>query len=332
MAAISFNQYGVYVDGGATNANTFSGVGIRQNRIGGIYSSGRTGGSLTNSTHNVFDSCTIETNIPYDASAGGYPATYDAVNGWGVYIANTYDWIFQNCYFENHNRSIVIESSSDDNRFIGCRFDSGAVRPGYVVLAGAGGCNNNVWFNCKMVDFVGHANGTFQNLNASNIRNQLIDCVGFSFNPTYVLSYPNIRNMRKAQGGAGSGQFYGAITMPEQGYINNPGEGTTQGTITGIGTTTATLNAFGVGEFVFGNQITAATEITTIAGGRPGQFMALVNYQNAYAVTLKSALAGTGAIVPKSFADAVMNNYGQMILLYCVGVAGGRWYEVGRNF
>ena len=328
---VAFNQYGIYADAGATNANTFTGVGIRQNRKRGVYSSGRTGGSLTKATHNVFISCTLETNIPYDASAGGYPAAYDPVDGVGVELRDSYDWIFDDCYFENHNRSVVIDGSSDDNRFVRCRFDSNAVRPGYVVIAGTN-CNGNVWEGCKMNDYVGHAAGTFHNLSATNVNNQLLDCTGFSLNPAYVLAYPYIRNLKKAQASSGSGQFYGAITMPPQGYISNPGEGTTQGKIQGIGTATATLHCFGCGEVQLGSLITSPTTITTLAGARPGSFLVITNYQNANAVTLKSALDGTGAIVLKGFVDAVFNNYGQMIVLYCTHVAGGRFYEVSRNF
>lgn len=220
---ISFNQFGVYVDGGQTNANTFYGVGIRENRVFGVYSSGRTGGSLSNATHNVFHSCEIETNIPYDSSAGGYPSTFNAAFGHGIKLWNSYDWIFDSCYLENHNYSVVLDGSSDDNRFKSCRFDGGGsgVRPGSVVIGGTS-CNNNVFTDCKMVDYVGYAEGTFQNLNSTNKLNQLIDCIGFSFNPTYVLDWPTIQNLRKAQGSAGSGQQFGALVIPAQGILSNP--------------------------------------------------------------------------------------------------------------
>lgn len=332
---ISFNQFGIYVDGGQTNANTFYGVGIRENRQFGVYSSGRTGGSLSNATHNVFHSCEIETNIPYDSSAGGYPATFDPNTGIGIKLWNSYDWIFDSCYMENHNYSVVIEGSSDDNRWKSCRFDgggAGGVRPGSVVIGGTS-CNNNVFTDCKMVDYVGYAQGTFQNLSSTNKFNQLIDCIGFSFNPTYILDWPYIQNHRKAQGSAGNGQPFGTIQMPLQGYLENPGEGTTPGTITGIGTLTATLNILGYGEVQFGNQITGATTITTISGQRPGQFLVLRNYQTAHAVTLKAAASGTGDIVLVGNADVVFNAFGQQLVLYVTsGLGGNRCYEVGRNF
>ena len=121
--------------------------------------------------------------------------------------------------------------------------------------------------------------------------------------------------------------------MPLQGYLENPGEGTTPGTITGIGTLTATLNILGYGEVEFGNQITAATTITTISGQRPGQFLVLRNYQTAYAVTLKAAASGTGDIVLKGNTDVVFNAFGQQLVLYVTsGLGGNRCYEVGRNF
>ena len=330
---ISFNQFGVFVDSGQTNANTFYGVGIRENRQYGISSSPRTGGSLTFSTHNVFHSCEIETNIPYDSSAGGYPTTFDPNTGFGVKIWNTYDWIFDSCYFENHNYSVVVEASSDDNRWKSCRFDgNGGVRPGSVVIAGAS-CNNNVFTDCKMNDFVGYPEGTFQVLDATSALTQVIDCIGFSFNPTYVLNFPYIQNLRKAQGVAGAGQPFGAIQLPPQGYVDNVGEGTSAGTITGIGTATATLNTFGYGEFQFSNQITGNTTITTISGQRPGQFLVLRNYQNTYTVTLDASASGTGNIVLTGNTDVVFNNFGQQLVLYVTsGLGGNRCYEVGRNF
>jgi hypothetical protein len=329
---ITFNQSGVYVDGGQTNANTFYGVGIRENRQFGVYSSGRTGGSLSNATHNVFHSCEIETNIPYDSSAGGYPAAFNAAIGHGIKLWNSYDWIFDSCYLENHNYSVVLDGSSDDNRFKSCRFDgggSGGVRPGSVVIGGTS-CNNNVFIDCKMVDYVGYAEGTFQNLSSTNLYNQLIDCIGFSFNPTYVLAWPNIQNLRKAQGSEGSGQQFGALVIPPQGILSNPGPGTNQGQINGIGTAAATLNAFGYSHFLFGNHITGDTTITAISNMRPGQTLVLTNYQTSFAVSIASATTGTGAIQLKNLRSVKMNKFGQTITLFCNTL--GQIVEVGRNF
>jgi hypothetical protein len=329
---ISFNQFGVYVDGGQTNANTFYGVGIRENRQFGVYSSGRTGGLLSNATHNVFHSCEIETNIPYDFSAGGYPATFDATTGHAIKLWNSYDWIFDSCYLENHNYSVVLDGSSDDNRFKSCRFDGGGpggVRPGSVVICGTS-CSNNTFIDCKMVDYVGYAEGTFQNLSSSNKLNQLIDCIGFSFNPTYVLDWPTIQNLRKAQGSSGNGQSFGALVIPEQGILSNPSSGTAQGQINGIGTGAATLNAFGYSHFLLGNQITGDTTITAISNMRPGQTLVLSNYQTAFTVTLASATTGNGSILLKNLRTVRMNQLGQTITLFCNVL--GQIVEVGRNF
>jgi len=328
---ISFNQYGVYVDGGQTNANTFYGVGIRENRVFGVYSSGRTGGSLSNATHNVFHSCEIETNIPYDASAGGYPATFNAALGHGIKLWNSYDWIFDSCYLENHNYSVLLDGSADDNRFKSCRFDGGGVggvRPGSVVIGGAN-CNNNVFIDCKMVDYVGYAAGTLQILSSTSQYNQLIDCIGFSFNSANLLAWPHIENHRKAQGNAGNGQQFGALVVPPQGLINNPISGTDPGQINGIGTASATLNAFGVGEALLGNQITGATTITSISNMRPGQLLVVSNYQIAYPVTIQSSTDGTSGIVLVDRQNAVLSAYGDSITFYCIAI--GRVIEVGRS-
>jgi hypothetical protein len=327
---IFFNQFGIYIDGGQTNANTFYGVGIRENRVYGVYSSGRTGGSLSNATHNVFHSCEIETNIPYDFSAGGYPAAFDAAVGHGVKLWESYDFIFDSCYFENHNYSVLIETSSDDNHFKSCRFDGGGVggvRPGSVVISGPN-CNNNIFIDCKMNDYVGYAAGTFQVLSSTSLYTQLIDCIGFSFNPSYVLAWPNIRNLRKAQGVAGNGQQFGALVVPPQGIMNNPSAGADQGQITGIGTATATLNAFGYSHFLLGNQITGNTTITTISNMRPGQHLVITNYQVAYSVTIKASTNGTSGIVLDKWTDVVLANYSDSITLFCT--ATGLVVESGR--
>ena len=232
---------------------------------------------------------------------------------------------------ENHNYSVVIDDSSDDNRFKSCRFDGGGpggVRPGSVVISGTF-CLNNVFTDCKMVDFTGYTEGTFQNLSSTNVYNQLIDCIGFSFNPTYILNWPNIQNHRKAQGSVGNGQQFGALVVPAQGIIANPGEGISPAQISGIGTATATLNAFGVGEAMLGNQITSPTTIATISNMRPGQFLVLSNYQIANAVTVKSSTNGIIGIVLKDRIDAVLSAYSDSITFYCISV--GLVVEVGRS-
>jgi hypothetical protein len=333
-----FNQYGVYIDGGQTNANVFNAFTVRQNRVIGVYSSGRTGGALNNATSNVFNACEIETNIPYDSSTGGYPATFDATKGYGVKISNSYDFIFENCYFENHNYSIVIAASADDNQFKSCRFDGGGggspvqLRPGGVLITG-GTCNNNIFDSCKMLSSSNTVVNVTIDTPASCFLNQFLDNMGFVFDYANLEKSTYIRNNRRQQGSVDGGQYVGTIKMPFQGYVDNIAEGTTPGTITGIGTATATLNVFGIGEVQFSSLITGNTTITTISGQSTGQFLVLRNYQVAYAVTLKAAASGIGDIVLTGNADVVFNAYGQQLVLYVTsGLGGNRCYEVGRNF
>lgn len=326
-----FNQYGIFIDGGQTNANNFRTFNLRENRITGLYSSGRTGGSLTNATANTFEGCTFETNIPYDLSAGGYPSIFDSTKGYGVNLLNSYVFIFNSCYFENHNYSVVLNSSADNNTFNDTYFTGGggSVRPGAFFITGSA-CNNNILNNCFM--FSGAVVNYINNNPSSNLFNQVLDCSGVNFDPAGLGLTTHIRNSRKSQG-TGVGDFVGLIQLPSQGYFDNPAEGTAPGTITGVGTATATLNTFGFGEFQFGNQITGATTITTISGQRPGQFLVLRNYQATHAVTLKAAASGTGDIVLTGNVDVVFTTFGQQLVLYVVsGLGGNRCYEVGRNF
>ena len=326
---IFFNQIGVYVDSGQTNANTFYSVGIKENRQFGVYSSPRAGGSLSYATNNKFYSCVLETNIPYDLSSGGYPSTFDPSTGHAIKLWNSYDWIFDGCYFENHNYSVLVESSSDDNIFQNCRFDSESVRHGWVVIGGAS-CNNK-FVGCKMVDYGASTDGTFQVLAASSHYNQLVNSTGFRFDPSTSLGTGTyISNIIKSQGTAGNGQYFGVIAVPSQGILSNPGEGTNQGDIDGIGTTTATLNAFGYSHFVFGSQITSNTTINAISNMVPGQLLVLTNYQTAFTVTLESSTLWYGDLVLKNRRTVKLNQYGQSITLFCNALS--KIVEVGRNF
>jgi hypothetical protein len=329
-----YNQYGVFIDAGQTNANNFRSFSIRQNRVAGLFTSLRSGGLLSSTTANVFQGCIFESNIPYDASAGGYPSTFDPTTGYGVILKNAYDFVFDACYFENHNYSIVISESSDSNSFNNCYISPGpggsfGPRPGAIWIAGSG-CNNNTFDSCIM------HNGQVQNIILSNpntiLYTQILDCSGVNMEPSNVGLHTYIRNGRKTTGD-GVGAYFGTIQMPYQGYIDNPGEGINPGNISGIGTNTATLYCFGFGEIQFGDQITGNTTITTISGQRPGQFLVLRNYQTAYSVTLKAAASGTGDIVLTGNADVVFNAFGQQLVLYVTsGLGGNRCYEVGRNF
>jgi hypothetical protein len=326
-----FNQYGIYVDAGQTNANNFRSFSVRQNRITGLYSSGRTGGSLSDATANSFEGCIFETNIPYDLSTGGYPSTFDATKGFGVHLNRSYNWVFKNCYFENQNYAIVIDDDSDSNSFYDSYFASGGggVRVGGIIIKGPTASNNmfsGLFMNNPVVQ-----NFFIEDPNSSNLT-QILNCSGVTFGAGPINKSIYIQNNRGPQG-SGAGNAYGVIQMPPQGYVDNIGEGTAAGTITGIGTATATLNTFGFGEIQFESQISGNTTITTIAGQRAGQFLVLRNYQATHTVTLKAAASGTGAIVLTGNVDVVFTTFGQQLVLYVVsGLGGTRCYEVGRNF
>ena len=327
-----YNQYGIMIDGGQTNANSFYGFLVRENRVRGLYSTGSTAGALSNATANAFYGGGFETNIPYRGDnpagySGGYPTAMDVTGtGVAVFLTNSYDFVFDGAYFENHNYSMWINGSSDNNSATHCRFAPSGPRIGGVLLDTTG-TSFNTWFRCTMIG----SSSTVANVetfNANQFNNQFLDCEGFTFIDANLVSKPYVRNNRTNQ--AGGGTIVGAITMPTQGYVSNPGEGTTAGTISGIGTATATLNVGGFGEIELGSLITANTTITTISGMMKGQFLTLRNYQTAHTVKLVSDTAGTGSIVLKNRRTATMVNYGDEIVLYCN--SQGKVYEVGRNF
>jgi hypothetical protein len=331
-----YNQYGIFIDGSLCNANKFTNCSIRQNRVMGLYSSGRTGGTLTPSTNNVFTGCIFESNVPYKSDTwGGYDPAFDPTTGYGVRIQNSFMYVFDSCYFENHNYSVVVDGSSDDNQFLslyiaGSGSGSPETRPGATLIT-SNAAYNNTWSNCRVSNTTSAVNVIFDDPSVQ-LYNQFLDNSGFVFDSANIHVSTYIRNSRKVQG-TGTGQFFGLVRTPYQGYIDNPPEGTAPGTITGIGTATATMNVFGVGEVQLTTNVTAATTITAFSGLTAGQFLVIRNYQNSHAVTLESAANGTGAIVLAGFADAVFNNFGQQIVLYVTsGLGGNRAYEVGRNF
>lgn len=329
---IKYNQYGVTIDGGQTNANNFYGVLIRENRVRGLNSTGNSSGALTKATCNIFYGGGFESNIPFRGDnppgySNGYPINMDVTGvGVAIFLTDSYDFVFDGTYFENQNYSVWINGSSDNNSFTHCRFAPSGNRIGGVLLDNIG-TSFNTFSRCTMVS----ANSTTPNVetfNANQFNNQFLDCEGFTFIDANLVSKPYVRNNRVNQ--AGGGTPIGAIIMPTQGYISNLGEGTSSGTITGIGTASATLNVGGYGEIEFGSLITADTSITTISGMSKGQHLTIRNYQTARKVKIISSTDGTGLILLKNKRSVTMNQYGQEIHLYCN--SQGKVYEVGRNF
>lgn len=317
---IRHNQYGIYLDGGATNVNNFKGIGIRENRKAGVYFNA---GTAPYPTHNTFTDCLIESNIPFPYLSGGN-APNDSI---GVYLGGAYYNIFDNCYFENQQYAIYITGSSDGNKFSKCRFSPSAdlTRLDKIMFDGAG-VNNNTFSEC----FTLSQDSTSPNVesnNANQLYNQFIDCEGFTFIPASVLAPIDVINLRPNQSGWGTP--FGALTIPFHGLYNNPGEGTTRGRITGIGTTTATLNANGYGEIMLGSLITAPTTITDITNLKKGQYFTLSNYQIGFPVTIKSSTDGINGIILKNKRDVVLSKRSDTILFYVTQL--GKIVEVGRN-
>ncbi len=329
---IRFNNYGVYFDGGMSNANDFSGCMITTNATAGVYSAGTTGGALTESTNNVFHNCIMESNHPYQAGTIGDPAV---VGGFAIYLNNSFDWVFDNCYTEDHEWSVYLTGGSKGNQFKNNRSGPGGGGLDAIMLSGATTWNN-IFSQCKST-VVALTNANFCSDNANQIGNQVLDCEGINFISGSVLTMPYIRNIR-GNLNVGSDKGYGQIGSNPSSQ-RQASEGTTPGDITGLATATATLHVRGISEVLLGSGVAAAagnTTITTIDGKTPGQFLAVYNYQATRTVTIKADSGMTGQIVPKGGVDVVFNNYGQFVLFYITGGDStgvpGRAYEVGRNF
>ena len=317
---ISWNRFGIFVEGGQTNANSFFGLSIRQNTYSGLTSE-HNYAALSYSSKNVFYGGIFESNIPYDlATYGGYNPAFDG-SGVGCAVqllGHDQNWSFNNVYFENHNYSLFL-NTADYCLFNDCWLAETSPRPGGIYM---GSCQGNTFKGNYWVGIATTANITFDG--TTQPYNNFTSNAGFIFPISTIPQYTNISN--GIQNIIPTGQLYGTIQMPVQGLSQNPLEGTTPGTITGIGTSTATLNTFGFGEVFFDTSITANTTITTVYGAQAGQILVLTNNQSSHNLILKSA----GAIFLKSGVDVTFSAANQTMMLYIN--YQGRAYEIGRNF
>lgn len=320
-SAFQYNQYGVYISGGQTNANHFFGTHIRYNRVTGIRSDGATGGSLSNATTNTFHGCLIESNIAYVEGAfpsGGTPPTDNTA----IYLNNSYGFIFDACYIENHSASIYLTNGSKFNQFLRCDIYPGGSnsRVSAIYLDGSGIYSNvfDVTFHsAAATDVTVIANSSAQLYNRFSGSGINFIAGSIIANLDYSDVKPDL-NYVPAYG-------VGLVRMPSQGYAQNVSEGTNPGQINGIGTGTASLNAFGLGEINIGNGITSATSIATVTRLAPNSLFVLRSTQAAFAVTLKAAAFGNAG-----GQDVVLNTGGQVITYWVNGDGVPR--EIGRNF
>lgn len=191
---IRFNEYGVYFAGGPTNMNNFKGIGIRENHRGGVWFAN--GGSAPWPTHNVFDTCLIESNVPYPYVVSGN-APSDSV---GVMLDGAYRNVFRDCWFENHEFAVWIRGSSDGNKFRGCRFSVNEPYQRYDKIMFDGDWILNTTFSECYTDINTNDVDNVLSNSVSQVRNQFIDCEGFNIDaPVDVL------NHRQLPSGYGAG-------------------------------------------------------------------------------------------------------------------------------
>jgi len=333
--SIRFNQYGVYFDGGQTNANHWWGTRIRENRIAGIWSAGTTGGSLTNATANGWHGVLLETNIPYRGDnpggySGGYPTAMDTSGtvGLGAYLYNSYDNVFDSdCYFENHNYSVVFAGSSDHNSVRGGRMDGGGNRVGGVRWVGAGAINNDlidVHKNCTINTEI-----NLKTDHADHSQASIIDCYGFNLIAASLVGVPYVRNLQLSQAGGGTPD--GRLTLANAGIADFTGEGTIRGYINGIGTGTATLNMQGLGRVKIGSELTSATTVILFTSLTYDSLFVIHKTDSGFPLTFKSGAMGNGAdIICRNALDAKLTAAGQMIFFWVNN--SGQVVEIGRNF
>lgn len=333
---IRYNQYGVYLDGGQTNSNIFTGSQIRENRIAGVYSSGNN--SLgANATANTFVGCLLETNVPYKSdtwvATGGYNPVFDSTGvGVAAFLQASYSTIFESCYFENHNYSIWLglsaAGSSSQNHFINCRFTPGGiglVRLSGVKLVGAN-VQNNIFESCRMIS----ADTTTANVvmdTVSQTGNQFLNCDGFNFITASLTGIPDIINARQYAGG---GMIDSLIKSPQGGTSVDASVGAGRGMMSGS-TGSITINMQGVPEVHIGAVTTGNISITQFTNITPLSFFMVVNSGAANTITVVSGAMGIGAnILLKNAANATLSATGNFIYFWVNKY--GQATEIARNF
>ena len=318
------NEKGVFLDGAASNINSFKGARIRMNWIG-VHIDGVDKGYNYYPTRNFFDGAYIETNIKY---LGGYlPSPGDGSYNVGVKLSKAYYNDFSGVYFENHEFDIWLEGGASNNKFIKTRHGAGSAadKVNKIMFKGVG-ISNNLFLGADYVKD-GPVTNVLISDNVNQLGNKFIDCTGFIFNPSEILSYDylTIRGMEK---NGINGDAFGAMTRDATAYAT-AGSGTDIGNIAGIGTTSAVLNAKGLGEVALTSSITAPTTITTITGLRKGQIFILKNYQPTHPVTIKASTDGINGLVLNGRRDCVLAAYSDSITFFVSGL--GRIVEIGRT-
>lgn len=314
------NQYGVYIDGGATNLNKFDGAKIRLNRKAGVVIDGGDTGPYP--TMNTFVGAYIESNIPY---YGGYlPPPGDGSHSVGVRLSRTYDNDFTGVYFENQDFDIILENLASYNNFQKVRHGPNATRQCKTWLKG-GNIDLNDFTASKYVSFDRTTPSVISD-NVNQNQNKFIDTVGYNFIESSMLCYNRTVIKNNGRHTVINGTSFGAITRDPQGYLSNPNE--TSG-LTGIGTESASLNIKGYGEVMFGDQITAPTTITALTGAKIGQIIILKNYQPTHPITIKSSTDGINGLVLNGRRDCVLAAYSDSITFFVSGL--GKIVEIGRT-
>jgi len=318
------NEKGVFIDGAASNLNNFKGARIRLNWVG-VHIDGFNKGYGYYPTRNFFNGAYIETNLKYE---GAYlPNPGDGSYGVGVKLSQTYYNDFSGVYFEGQEFDVWLENSSSYNKFIATRHGAGGLadRACKIMLKGANVNSNIFAFSDYIKD--GTITSSLVSDNANQFDNKFIDCTGFIFDQTQILCYDNLTIRGMAKNGI-NGDAFGAMTREATAYAT-AGGGTGVGSVDGIGTTSAVLNAKGLGEVALGNSITAPTTITTITGLRKGQIFILKNYQPNHPVTIKASVDGINGLVLNGRRDCVLAAYSDSITFFVSGL--GKIVEIGRT-
>lgn len=316
-----FNEYGIYINGQATNMNRWVDCNIRENWRHGVHIEGPS--TVNMPMYNIFDNCLIESNVPYlleDRQNNVVPNV-----GVGVYIKNSIANMFTNIYFENHMRSIYMDGTSYTNQFISNRFVNNL---GSLIEINGTSSKNNNFIDCIHDSSTTTSSVIINNSYWGNATNNFIRCIGFVIDKsTMVAPYPKFINCIANASDKGT-----VINRLNVGALHqNPGQApsTYNPYIEGMGTSNAILHTNGYGEVQLSTLIQANTEITKFEELDSGDVFIINNYQTT-PVKIKAAPDGRGNIKLKGNTDATLSGYNDTIVFYVNTL--GQAVELCRNF
>ena len=321
-----FCEYGVYLDGKATNLNRFIACNIRENRREGVHIEGVLGSPAL---HNEFLSCYIEDNNPY--------VKRDIKTDVGVaFSLKRADFtVINSCYLESQYTFFNLDEYCTSSRIVDCRLAVPKNHTGHYVFrynSSGSTIRGNHIVRCSMQSNVSNDEASVGFVSFSKNDDYSLDiyedCEGLSIPeslkndkraPRFHYSIPNI-----AFGGSYNKMLNIGAAYQNPGFEKNDTypyiEKSKKGCI---------LHVNGLGHIVLGERITEDIIISQIIGLNIGDVVVIEAYCIPHSVTFKHMRYG---IWMSDNHDAVIPSKQDMSTITFYKDYQGQLVEISRNF